>query len=87
MTFLKSSILYLIQTGVGGPTAGVTGKGENWREKPPDAEFVVGAESSESAGIRPHLSGARGVGWILQDNFELWFMPVNSFSAIFSSSS
>jgi len=27
------------------PTAGVTGKGGMWREKPPDAESAVGAAS------------------------------------------
>ena len=44
-----------------GPTAGVTGKGGNWREKPPDAESAVWGRFPESAGSRPHLSGARGV--------------------------
>jgi len=33
---------------------GVTGMGGIWREKPPDAE------SAESVGESPHLSGARG---------------------------
>jgi hypothetical protein len=28
-------------------TAGVTGKRGNWREKPPDAESAVGAESPQ----------------------------------------
>jgi hypothetical protein len=31
-------------------TAGVTGKGGNWRRKPPDAESAVGARIPESAG-------------------------------------
>jgi hypothetical protein len=34
----------------GGPTAGVTGKGGIWREKPSDAESAVGARIPESAG-------------------------------------
>jgi len=45
----------------GSPTAGVTGKGGNWRIKPPDAESAVWSRFPESAAERPHLSGARGV--------------------------
>jgi len=37
-----------------------TGKGENWRTKPPDAESAVWGRFPESAGKAPHLSGARG---------------------------
>ena len=47
---------------LGGPTAGVTGKGGTWREKPPDAESAVWSRDPESVGECPHLSGARGVG-------------------------
>jgi len=47
------------------PTAGVTGKGGNWRTKPPDAESAVWGRDPESVGERPHLSGARGVGQVL----------------------
>jgi hypothetical protein len=36
--------------GKGKPTAGVTGKGGSWREKPPDAESAVGAAFPASAG-------------------------------------
>ena len=43
-----------------------------WREKPPDAESAIGAAFPESAGKAPHLSGARGVGQILQDGFEFY---------------
>jgi len=32
------------------PTAGITGKGGIWREKPPDAESAVGARIPESVG-------------------------------------
>jgi len=46
-------------------TAGVTGKRGNWRTKPPDAESAVWGRFPESAGKRPHLSGARGVGHFL----------------------
>jgi hypothetical protein len=53
------------------PTAGVTGKRGVWREKPPDAESAVWGRFLESAGKAPHLSGARGVGQVLQDGFEL----------------
>jgi hypothetical protein len=35
---------------MGGLTAGVTGKGGMWREKPPDAESAVGAAFPASAG-------------------------------------
>jgi hypothetical protein len=38
-----------------------------WREKPPDAESAVGGRDPESAGKRPHLSGARGVRPVLGD--------------------
>jgi hypothetical protein len=34
------------------------GKGGIWREKPPDAESASWGRFPESAGIRPHLSGA-----------------------------
>jgi hypothetical protein len=53
-----------------GPTAGVTGKGGIWREKLPDAESAVWGRDFESVGDSPHLSGARGVGQVLQDAFE-----------------
>jgi len=43
------------------PTAGVTGKGGSWREKPPDAESASWGRFPESAANGPHLSGARGV--------------------------
>jgi len=54
----------------GVPTAGVTGKGGIWRRKPPDAESASWGRFPESVGECPHLSGARGVGQILQDGFE-----------------
>ena len=53
-----------------GPTAGVTGKGGIWRRKPPDAESAVWGRFPESAGERPHLSGARGVGRVFARGFE-----------------
>ena len=43
-------------------TSGVTGKGETWQTKPPDAESAIGAIIPKSEGNAPHLSGARGVG-------------------------
>ena len=52
------------------PTAGVTGKGGIWRTKPPDAESASWSRFSASAGKAPHLSGARGVGQVLQATFE-----------------
>ena len=54
-------------------TAGVTGKRGMWRKKPPDAESAVWGRFPESAANGPHLSGARGVGQILQDDFEFDF--------------
>jgi hypothetical protein len=48
-----------------GLTAGVTGKGGNWRTKLPDAESAVWGRYPESVGECPHLSGARGVGLLL----------------------
>jgi hypothetical protein len=36
------------------PTAGVTGKGGNWRTKPPDAESAVWGQNPESVGESPH---------------------------------
>ena len=55
----------------GSPTAGVTGKGGIWREKPPDAESAVWGRYPESAGECPHLSGARGVGPLSEFTDEL----------------
>ena len=55
------------------PTAGVTGKGGTWRRKPPDAESASWGCFLESVGERPHLSGARGVGPVLQGDFEFGF--------------
>jgi hypothetical protein len=49
---------------------GVTGKRGMWQKKPPEAESAVWGHFPESAGECPHLSGARGVGQILQDGFE-----------------
>jgi len=46
------------------PTAGVTGKRGIWRAKPPDAESAAWGRLPESVGECPHLSGARGVGWL-----------------------
>jgi hypothetical protein len=68
-------------------TAGVTGKGGNWRQKPPDAESAVGAAFPESAAECPHLSGARGVGRThgTQDSFiekERQTQPNKNFTAI-----
>ena len=51
-------------------TAGVTGKGGIWRTKPPDAESAVWGRDRESVGECPHLSGARGVGPVLQGGLE-----------------
>ena len=51
-------------------TAGVTGKRGNWRTKPPDAESAVWGRFLESVGECPHLSGARGVGPVLQDGLN-----------------
>jgi hypothetical protein len=42
-------------------TVSVTGKGGIWQTKPPDAESASWGCFPESAGNRPHLSGARGV--------------------------
>jgi hypothetical protein len=58
------------------PTAGVTGKGGNWWKKPPDAESASWGRLPESAAERPHLSGARDVGQVLQDGFDFNILTV-----------
>jgi hypothetical protein len=61
------------------PTAGVTGKRGIWRKKPPDAESAAWGRSPESVGECPHLSGARGVGRVLQDDFGFMYRWVAIF--------
>ena len=63
--------------------------GRDWAEKPPDTESarlprVLGGVGADSPKVRrnactacpdaPTGSGARGVGQVLQDDFELWFL-------------
>jgi hypothetical protein len=62
----KALILHLFDFGLPGfgLTAGVTGKGGNWRTKLPDAESAVWGRFPASVGECPHLSGARGVGQV-----------------------